>query len=82
MTSALVDADLLLELAVERLLERLAAAHSALRELPAATARAAAEKHLLAVHQYDAHVGSKTFRVDQVAHFRGLEVCHKAAAPP
>ena len=62
------DADLLFELAIQRLLERLAPADTALRELPASAAGPATEKHLVAVHQDDAHVGAKTIGIDEVAH--------------
>ena len=72
------DADLLFELAVQCLFERLSAAHTALGKLPAAPTGAATEKHLVAVHQDDAHVGPKTIGVDEVAHL--ATVCHKA--PP
>src|SRR5438874_2145750 len=55
-------------------------AHPALGKLPAAPAGAAAEEHLIAVHQHDADVAAKTVRIDDVAHVAG-QVCHRARPP-
>ena len=53
----------------QRVLGRLVPLYAALRELPAATIAARAQKHfLLAAQQDDADVGAKTLGVDIVAH--------------
>src|SRR5580700_2550006 len=75
----LLEADLLLELAVQGLLGRLSGAHPALGKLPAAPAGAAAEEHLIAVHQHDADVAAKTVRIDDVTH-QGISL--PQGAPP
>src|SRR5690349_3866491 len=63
------EADLLVQLAKERVLGLLAVAHAALGKLPAAAAGAPAEKHLpRAAHQDDAHVRAKAFGVDHITH--------------
>src|SRR5579883_1813413 len=64
----LAHPDLLVQFAVQRLLERLPAAQPALRELPALAPGAAPEEDLRAVHQDDADVGAETVRVDDVRH--------------
>src|SRR5919108_5422737 len=71
------EADLLVELAIERLLRLLAEAHSALGELPAASAGAATEEDALAVHQHYGHVAAKAVGIDMVAH-RQVRVCHSS----
>src|SRR4029077_19726976 len=63
----LLDADLLLELAVQRLLEGLTAPQAPLRELPAA-AGTPAEEHLGIPHEHDTDVGAEAVRVDDVVH--------------
>src|SRR4029077_9549260 len=61
--------DLFLQLAIQRLLRRLALAHTALRKLPATTASALSEEYLAgAAHQDDADIGSITLRIDPVVH--------------
>src|SRR5256885_12246383 len=64
----LFEADLLIELTVQGLLGRLSGAHPALGKLPAAPAGAAAEEHLIAVHQHDDDVAATTVRIEDVAH--------------
>ena len=66
------QADLLLQLPIQRMLDRLALAHTTLRELPAARPGALSEKYLAAIaHQDDADIGSIPLRVDPVAHAEG-----------
>ena len=63
------EPDLLGELAQHRHLGRLAVAHAALGELPAAATGPAAEKQAPVVaHQHDAHVRPETFSVDPISH--------------
>src|SRR6478672_2878131 len=74
------DADLLVQFAKQRLLERLPAAQPALRELPALAPGAPPEKDLRALHQDDADVGAETIRVDDVAHCVVQSLPQRAAA--
>src|SRR5260370_25344015 len=73
------ETNLFIELAVQGLLGRLSGAHSALGKLPAAPAGAAAEEHLIALHQHDADVAAQTVRIDDVAH-RGFSLPQRAPA--
>ena len=64
-----LEPDLLLQLTIERFFRRLVAKNAALRELPAAAARAPAEKNLAIIaHQDDADVGPKPVCVDEIGH--------------
>src|SRR6185437_7028548 len=57
----LAQADLLVQFAVQRLLQRLAFAYAALGKLPPASAGPATEKHLaIVVHQDDADIGAES----------------------
>ena len=65
------QADLLLELAIERFLGRFVSPHAALRKLPAAAARASAEEDLAVVaNQHDSDIGAKAICVDEISHGR------------
>ena len=64
-----LQADLFVQFAQHGLFEALAAAHAALRKLPAAPAHAATQEYLAAAaHQDDADVGAEAVRVDDVVH--------------
>jgi iron complex transport system permease protein len=74
-----LEADFFLELAKQRVLHGLALAHTALRKLPAARARALTKEYLTAVtHQDDADVGSISLRIDPVAHDASITGWHAA----
>jgi hypothetical protein len=66
-----LQADLLLQLSIQRLLGTLVTTHAALRELPATPAGTAAEQHLpIVADQHDPDVGAKPFGVDEICHQR------------
>ena len=72
--------DFFVELAVGRVFEPLADAHTALRKLPTPAAGTASEKNIpLAAHQDDANVRAEAVCVNDVAHVSAL-VCHSEHA--